>query len=135
MPSPLPSSTQALQSPKLTTAKSGLPSPLKSATAMQEGPCVAPATYSVWGLNNGGGDGDGDCANAEAEKANRKDDAAAAHTNSLAGGLFVRIGHVHGVWTGVQQIQEGAPEGTWVNLVCFKRRKGLSSHLKEAAAT
>ena len=31
--------------------------------------------------------------------------------------------------------QTGAPEGTYVNLVCFKRRSGLSSHLKEAAAS
>src|SRR6266571_4588244 len=40
------------QSPKLTTARSNLPSPLKSPTAMPEGPFLDPATYSVWGLKN-----------------------------------------------------------------------------------
>jgi len=37
--------------------------------------------------------------------------------------------------TGIEKTQrERAPEGTYVNLFCFKRRKGLSNHLKEAAA-
>src|SRR6266581_686983 len=77
VPSPLPSSSQAVQSPKLTTARSGFPSPLKSATAMPEGPFLAPAAYSVWGLNNGV------CANVGFGNANRKNSVTATNNDNL----------------------------------------------------
>jgi len=32
-------------------------------------------------------------------------------------------------------LYDAAPEGTYVNFLRFKRRNGLSSHLKEAAAS
>src|SRR6266571_5802796 len=83
VPSPLPSSSQAVQSPKLTTARSGFPSPLKSATAMPEGPFLAPATYSVWGLNNGV------CANVRFGNANRRDEVAATSNDNLFNFLFM----------------------------------------------
>src|SRR6266699_487433 len=82
VPSPLPSSSQAVQSPKLTTARSGFPSPLKSATAMPEGPFLAPAAYSVWGLNNGV------CANVGFGNANRKNEVAATNNDNLPNSLF-----------------------------------------------
>src|SRR6266702_1857452 len=82
VPSPLPSNTQAVQSPKLTTARSGFPSPLKSATAMPEGPFLAPAAYSVWGLNNGV------CANVGFGNANRKNEVAATNNDNLPNSLF-----------------------------------------------
>src|SRR2546425_4184173 len=83
VPSPLPSSSQAVQSPKLTTARSGFPSPLKSATTMPEGPFVDPAAYSVWGLNNGV------CANVGFGNANRKNEVTATNNDSLPSFLFI----------------------------------------------
>src|SRR2546426_11745435 len=83
VPSPLPSSTQALQSPKLTTARSGLPSPLKSLTTMPEGPFLDPATYSTCGLNSGV------CANVGCGNAKRKNNVAATNNDNLPIFLFM----------------------------------------------
>src|SRR5260370_21777719 len=77
VPSALPSSTQAVQSPKLTTARSGFPSPLKSAMTMVEGPSLDPAAYSVWELNNGV------CASVGFGNANRKNEVAATNNDNL----------------------------------------------------
>src|SRR2546422_6850677 len=87
VPSPLPSSTQAVQSPKLTTARSGLPSPLKSLTTMPEGPFLDPATYSVWGLNNGVCGAV--CANVGFGDASRKNEVAATSNDNLPNFLFM----------------------------------------------
>src|SRR6266487_1858043 len=75
------------QSPKLTTARSNLPSPLKSPTAMPEGPFLDPATYSVWGLNNGVCGAV--CANAESANAKRKNDVAATSNDDFSNLLFM----------------------------------------------
>src|SRR5258706_13792557 len=75
------------QSPKLTTARSSLPSPLKSPTAMPEGPFLDPATYSVCGMNNGVCGAI--CVNAGLANAKRKDDVAATSNDNLSNFLFM----------------------------------------------
>src|SRR6266436_10346088 len=71
------------QSPKLTTARSTLPSPLKSPTAMPEGPFLDAATYSVWGPNNGV------CPSVGFGNANRKNEVAATSNDNLSNFLFM----------------------------------------------
>src|SRR5260370_30891658 len=83
VPSPLPRSTQTFQSLKLATARSGLPSPLKSPTTTPEGPLLDPAIYSVWGLNNGA------CANVGCGNADRKNEVAATNNDDLPNFLFM----------------------------------------------